>query len=110
MPSEKKSYKIVHSSVKLPEDYKGGRFMSDSPTAAAPKAVKSIFQQAAKMKGKGKAAKTQTVKFTIQETTRGSAHKEFSYVGEKVKLAKPKIMVRGGVEIKIEYSYKATAA
>ncbi len=55
----------------------GGRYISDTPVAAAKKAFSQIVQT---NDFRGKVS----LKITIKETTRGSAHKEYTYKVSKV--------------------------
>lgn len=74
----------------------GGRYMSQSAYAAASKAARILMRD----------HKASKVKFTLRETTRGGKGKEYTYVGTKEKLSKPKIIKRGSTEIKISHIYK----
>ena len=74
----------------------GGRYMSQSAYAAASKAARILMRE----------KKASRVKFTLRETTRGSKGKEYTYVGTKEKLSKPKVIKRGSTEIKISHIYK----
>tara|TARA_B100001175_G_scaffold317941_1_gene337946 strand:+ start:2753 stop:3121 length:369 start_codon:yes stop_codon:yes gene_type:complete len=77
----------------------GGRFESKDPAGAARKA----FNQACRDKDiKGQC----TLVVKIQETTAGSRKKVYTYKLKRIKLKKPIIMVRGGVEYPIEYDTK----
>ncbi len=75
----------------------GGRFSSSTPYNAAAKAARSLFRQY-------KGAKTE-IRFTLRETTQGSANKTYTYIGIKTVLNKPKVIVRGDKEILIEHEY-----
>ena len=77
----------------------GGRFESKDPAGAARKA----FNQACRDKNiKGQC----TLVVKLQETTAGSRKKVYTYKLKRIKLKKPIIMVRGGVEYPIEYDTK----
>jgi hypothetical protein len=78
----------------------GGRFISDSPSSAARKAVSRICRESA-IRGQC------TLIVHIRETTQGSAHKEYRYKGKRV--LKPVTVNRGGEEITYRYSTKVKA-
>lgn len=80
--SDKRRFKIVSCSVPLPRGYTG-LFESKSPTTAAPKALRAIYDTI-------KTSLPSTVTFVLRESTQGSKHKEYSYVGSKKKLSPPK--------------------
>jgi hypothetical protein len=63
-------------------NYNGGRFMSDSPSAASKKALKSLFEQSGAETGL-------TVIFVLRETTQGSEKSLYPYVGTKQELDQP---------------------
>lgn len=77
----------------------GGRYMSQSAYAAASKAARILMRE----------KKASKVKFTLRETTRGGKGKEYTYIGTKEKLSKPKVIKRGTTEIKISHIYKVKA-
>jgi hypothetical protein len=78
-----------------------GRFSGSKPKQAANKALTSI------LKSKGKQAPTGEIKFSIVECTRGSRHKTYNYVGQRVQLANPmKVNIGKGDAAKtIEYKF-----
>jgi hypothetical protein len=78
----------------------GGRFMGDAPYRVASKAARSLFKYASEHR-----MKVHELRFTIRETTEGSAKKTFTYIGMKKSLHKPIIVKRGDVEIKIHHTY-----
>lgn len=78
----------------------GGRFMGNEPYQVASKVARSLFKSASEHKKK----KTE-IRFTIRETTEGSAKKLFTYIGMKKSLHKPIIVKRGDTEIKIRHTY-----
>ena len=61
------------------------KILCTKPKQAANKALTSILKL---REGAGKSTKVQ-IRFSIVECTRGSKHKEYSYVGERVELEKP---------------------
>ena len=73
--SDKRSFTVVHSSIKQT----GGRYRGDTPFRAAKHAAKILF----------KSTRSNEVTFCIRETTRGSDHKEYSYTAERKARAKP---------------------
>lgn len=80
-----------------------GRFSGSKPKQAANKALTSILKSREK-DGKGTNGE---IKFTIVECTRGSKHKSYNYVGQRVKLDDPmKVTIGAGPEAKvIEYKF-----
>jgi hypothetical protein len=79
----------------------GGRFLSDTPSGAARKAISRICRESA-IKGQC------TLKVTIRETTQGSQHKEYSYKGKR--MMKPVTVQRGDEEITYKYVTKVMKA
>lgn len=80
-----------------------GRFSGTKPKQAANKALTSILKT---RESDGKST-TVKIKFSIIECTRGSKHKEYNYVGERVKLDKPmEVTIGKGANAKtIKYRY-----
>ena len=80
-----------------------GRFSGNKPKQAANKALTSIF----KTKEQTGGSFTGKVKFSIVECTRGSKHKRYHYVGERVKLDEPmKVTIgKGDKQKTIEYKF-----
>jgi hypothetical protein len=80
-----------------------GRFSGTKPKQAANKALTSILKT---RESDGKSTTTK-IKFSIIECTRGSKHKEYNYVGERVKLDKPmEVTIGKGANAKtIKYRY-----
>ena len=80
-----------------------GRFSGTKPKQAANKALTSILKL---REGAGESTKVK-IKFSIVECTRGSKHKEYSYVGERVELDKPmEVKIGKGPNAKtIKYRY-----
>jgi hypothetical protein len=80
-----------------------GRFSGTKPKQAANKALTSILKN---RESDGKSTTTK-IKFSIVECTRGSKHKEYNYVGERVKLDKPmEVTIGKGANAKtIKYRY-----
>ena len=78
--SKKRTFKI-----KLEDDKFCSRITGNTPKQAASKALTLLINQ---KKQNGKSIKGK-VQFTIRETTRGSKGKEYTYLGEKVKLKQP---------------------
>jgi hypothetical protein len=75
-----------------------GRFSGSKPKQAANKALTSI------LKGKEKKGKTVEgeIKFSIVECTRGSKHKTYNYVGERVQLKNPmEVTIGKGTDAKV---------
>lgn len=80
-----------------------GRFSGTKPKQAANKALTSILKTREK---NGQHVGGQ-IKFSIIECTRGSKHKQYNYIGERIKLDSPMLVTIGkGPEAKvIEYKY-----
>lgn len=101
MQSGKKSYKIVHvkkSNGCVTKHNHNSRFISKTPSGAAKKALTALCSQKS-IKG------VCTFYITLQETTRGSNGKQFTYICKRSKLAKPlEIKNKSGkVLYKVEY-------
>ena len=95
--SKKRSFKLIDSSVSFTGDHV---FHSATPKAASLKAMSSICRQ---KKTKGPCEMT----VTLQESTRGSAGKTFSY--KVTREEDPKTVERNGVEITYQYVNKSYA-
>jgi hypothetical protein len=78
----------------------GGRYMSETPSAAAHKAFSQAYRS---MRGKG----AMTLEIHIRETTSRSAHKTFKY--KVSKKASSKDVERGGEMIHYSYYTKVKA-
>jgi hypothetical protein len=76
------------------EANRGGRFIASTPASAAKKAVSRICRQS-KIRGQC------SMVVTLQETTRGSAGKTFSYRVRRV--VKPTTVVHNGVKVTHKY-------
>lgn len=92
--ANKRNFRLVAIDGKKVE--KGGTFKGVRPNQVAVKAFNSHCRS---LGLKGKCKKT----FTIKEITRGSDNKEFTYVGERKKLSKPRVISRGGSEYKVNF-------
>ena len=108
---EDRHFKLVSVSGKSVEDR--GRYELKSKTSSGKKQTRGPKDIASKVFTQlcSKLNKKNECKFVfiIQETTRNSKHKLFSYEGSKIKLKKPIIIERispNGKKIKIEYKYK----
>ena len=75
----------------------GGRFMGSTPLSAARKAFSRVCRDSA-IKGQC------TLVIKVQETTRGSAGKIFSYKGKRE--TNPVTVMRNGVEVTYKYQTK----
>lgn len=80
-----------------------GRFSGSKPKQAANKALTSILKTREQTGG----GVSGEIKFSIVECTRGSKHKQYNYVGQRVKLDKPmKVKIGNGPNAKeIEYKF-----
>ena len=102
MDKGKKSYKIVHvkkSNGCVTKHNHDSRFVSKTPSGAAKKALTALCSQKS-IKG------VCTFYITLQESTRGSNKKQFTYMCKRSKLAKPlEIKDKNGkVLFKVEYT------
>ncbi|ARF09472.1 hypothetical protein Indivirus_1_95 [Indivirus ILV1] len=97
--SKTRFFKVIIDNAEVPH----GRFSGSKPKQAANKALTSIF----KSKEQSGGSVTGKVKFSIVECTRGSKHKKYHYVGERVKLKEPmKVTIGKGDNAKvIEYKF-----
>ena len=78
----------------------GGRYNSETPSAAARKAASRLFAKKSDLK---------PIKFTLREKTRGSSKTLYEYTASKEKLKNPStrtIKDKNGNEKKIENNYK----
>lgn len=91
-----RSFTIVKSDV----DVDGGRYTGKAPYNVAAKVARALFDAI-----KGKKHQHHEIRFTIRETTDGSAKKEFTYIGMKKRLHKAIVVKRGDVEITIHHKY-----
>ena len=89
--------------VVIGEDGPHGRFSGSKPKQAAAKALTSILRS---REESGTSVEGQ-IKFSIVECTRGSRHKTYNYIGERVELDKPmEITIGKGADAKvITYKY-----
>ena len=78
----------------------GGRYVSKSPDAAARKSANRICR---KSKTKGRCS----LKVTVQETTKGSKHKEFTY--KVTRKFDPVKVIVNGEEVVYKYKTKVTS-
>lgn len=80
-----------------------GRFSGTKPKQAANKALTSLL----KTKEKDGKSTDGKIKFSIVECTRGSRHKTYNYVGERVELDNPMevIIGSGANEKRIKYKF-----
>jgi hypothetical protein len=100
MSASKRSFKIVEVSDLRGQKGKhnlGGRYMSSTPLSAAKKAFSRVCRESA-IRGQC----TFTIK--IQETTRGSNEKIFTYKGKRE--LNPVTVMRNGVEVTYKYQTK----
>lgn len=77
----------------------GGRYISETPSAAAKKAASRLFAKKTDLK---------PIKFTLRETTRGSSKPVYEYTASKEKLKNPSTRIikdKNGNEKKIENKY-----
>lgn len=81
-----------------------GRFSGNKPKQAANKALTSILKSKEQIDGPSPSGE---IKFSIIECTRGSKHKQYNYIGQRVKLDNPmKVKIGSGVDAKeIEYKF-----
>lgn len=81
-----------------------GRFAGTKPKQAAQKALTSIIR----MRKKNGEDTTGQIPYSIVECTRGSKHKEYHYIGERVAITNPvavQIKPKDGDEKKIVYKF-----
>jgi len=90
-----RSFTVSNSSIKE----SGGRYISKTPSAAAKKAASKLFAK----KDKDAKNKTNSVKFDLRESTRGSDKKVYTYTAVREKLPKQTTRVINGVEIVNKY-------
>jgi hypothetical protein len=79
-----------------------GRYSGSKPKQAAAKALTSIIRT---REESGNSTK-EKIKFSIVECTRGSRHKKYNYVGERIELTKPMEVTIGTGEKAKVISYK----
>jgi len=103
--SDKRSFTVVSVSSQGKSKGKsnlGGRFLSTTPAGAARKAASQVCRNS-RIKGQC------SLVVSIQETTRGSAGKEFKYSVKRIKVKDPQVVVRDGLEIVYKYTTKVKA-
>jgi hypothetical protein len=98
MSESNRSFTVIKCSVKC-DAAEGGRYKGKIPSQAARKAGRALL----------KSSKKRQLKFTLRETTQGSAHKEFTYTATKVKLDKPQTIKRGDSSITVTHQYLVRA-
>jgi len=82
-------------------DKDGGRYTGDSPYQAANKALSEIIRRKIKI---GEHVGGGKINFTLVESTKGSNHKEHSYIGKRIKLKKPSVYeTKDGVKLVKKY-------
>lgn len=99
--SDCRSFTIAGSGI----GYKGSRFISDGPSAAAKKAGKRLFQlvdNEAKFKTFNN---KKTLKFIVRETTRGAGRKTYYYIVSREEKKEPLVRVINGVEVTYKWDY-----
>jgi hypothetical protein len=79
-----------------------GRYSGSKPKQAAAKALTSIL----KTKEGGGDSVSGKIKFSIVECTRGSRHKRYNYVGERIELSEPMQVTIGSGDNAKTISYK----
>ena len=91
MEEQKPGFTVYGSNV----NFKGGRYISLTPSSAAKKAASRIFREY---------PRKSVVVLTLRETTAKSNHDNFSYKATKVNLKEPVVITIGSK--KIEYTFK----
>jgi len=76
----------------------GGRYVGSSPYSVAAKAARALFKE--------HGGKKTMIRFKLRETTQGSNGTIRAYIGNKIKLPEPRIVVRGDSKITIEHVYR----
>lgn len=94
-----RSFTVAESEIGV----SGGRYKSETPGAAAVKAARMLFKELSGRSGK----KPTAIHFVLRESTRGSNHEQYAYIGIKEKLENTLVIKRGDKEIKIEHVYHA---
>lgn len=79
----------------------GGRYMGTEPYRVAKKVARILLSS---MPVTGKKAKKE-IRFTLRETTEGSAKKLYHYIGMKKSLDTPLVVKRGDRDITIRNTY-----
>lgn len=93
----KRSFTIEKSEVNLGNMV--SRFESSTPSGAAAKAARRIFEKISD-------PKKDEIRFSLRETTQGSANKMYRYIGIKNKLAVPKVVNIAGNQVVYNHEYK----
>jgi len=93
----KRSFTVVKNEGAALKDT---RYVSSAPYSAAAKAARRLFAELP-----AKSTKDE-IRFTIRETTQGSAAKEFRYVALKRQLDKPKVVLIAGTTVTYHHEYK----
>ena len=93
--ADKRSFTIDNCEAKISGQT---RFISKTPSAAAAKAARRIFKEVTN-------PKKDEIRFTLRETTQGSAGKLYRYIGIKRKLAEPKVVSIAGTNVTYTHTY-----
>lgn len=82
-----------------------GRFSGNKPKQAANKALTSILKTLSQTSHNSN--ESREIKFSIIECTRNSKHKQYNYVGQRIRLENPmKVTIGKGIDAKvIEYKF-----
>jgi hypothetical protein len=89
--------------VKSDSGFKGGRYVATGPYAAALHAIAEMCRERKQRLG------CKDLKFTIRETTRGSKHKQYSYIGNRVKVDNLiELKTSGSKTKKVNFAYRYT--
>lgn len=91
----KRSFRIVAVSHDDDVNFEDGVYHGRGPGQAALKAFTQYCRKSA--------LNACVRRFTIEEITRGSAHKQFHYVGSRRRLRKPKEIIRDGKKYWVHY-------
>ena len=92
----KRSFTIEKCEIKMDGV---SRFESSTPSGAAAKASRRIFEQISDKK-------KDEIRFSLRETTQGSKNKLYRYIGIKRTLAEPKIVNIAGSQVVYNHEYK----
>jgi len=101
MKGDSRSFTTAGSGI----GYEGGRYISNSPTDAASKAGRKLWERVEKDK-KYSAFKSRTsIKLILRETTAGSNKKSYYYNVSREAKKTPTVFKRGNVEIVSKWNY-----
>ena len=102
---EKRIFKLIFINNDEIDDDSSGKYIGRGPLQAARKAFnKYCSKNRSKTRSKNRSKnELEECTLTLQETTSGSAHKEYQYKGTRIKRKEPKIIMLENKKVIIKY-------